>query len=168
MESSVKKKGSNIVSRHIAAALLDLAILLLCNAVLAIPCIIVFVNELVKNTTAASISNFLVSFFTGAFILAMDLVYLVAMPLYKDGQTVGLRFFDLKIVSLDSSAALTKQYLVRFLGLLLITASTFGFALISEIITISLSSDHNSVIGTLSSTKVIEKEKEIKDADTTH
>ena len=47
MESSVKKKGSNIVSRHIAATLLDLAILLLCNAVLAIPCIIVFVNELV-------------------------------------------------------------------------------------------------------------------------
>ena len=70
MESSVKKKGSNIVSRHIAATLLDLAILLLCNAVLAIPCIIVFVNELVKHTTAASISNFLVSFFTGAFILA--------------------------------------------------------------------------------------------------
>ena len=51
---------------------------------------------------------------------------------------------------------------------MLITASTFGFALISEIITISLSSDHNSVIGTLSSTKVIEKVKEIKDADTTH
>lgn len=157
MEKALKGKEGSLASRRIAAALIDIAILLLCNLVFSIPCIIAFVNDLISHNDVTCIATMVSALFTGAFSLGMDLIYLVAMPLYKNGQTIGLRFFDLRISSFDSNSAQTKQYLIRFLTLLLLIASTIGFILISELVTICLSSKHKSLVDVLSSTMITDK-----------
>lgn len=163
METTNCKNRNNPCSRRILAALIDVAIILLFDIVLSLPAGAALVNNLVSRTGSSSIALFFSSLFSGAFLLGVDLIYLVGLPLYKNGQTVGLRFFDLKIVSFDGDNPKTKQYLVRFLSILLLAASTLGFALIAEMVSIIASKKHHSCVDELSRTCIIDlKEKENK------
>lgn len=170
METTDCKENNKICSRRILASLIDIVIILLFDIVLALPAGMALVNNLVSKTGSSAVALFFSSLFSGAFLLGVDLIYLVGMPLYKNGQTVGLRFFDLKIVSFDGNSPRTKQYLIRFLSMLLLAASTLGFALIVEAISIIVSIKHHSCVDELSRTYIIDlKEKENStNVDTTH
>ncbi len=170
METTERKENYKICSRRILASMIDTVIILLFDIVLALPAGMALVNNLVSKTGSSAVALFFSSLFSGAFLLGVDLIYLVGMPLYKNGQTVGLRFFDLKIVSFSGDNPRTKQYLTRFLSILLLASSTFGFALVAEIISIIVSNKHHSCVDEISRTHIIEsKEKEDSiNVDTTH
>ena len=76
----------------------------------------------------------------------------------------------MKIVSFNGDTPKTKQYLVRFLSILLLAASTLGFALIAETVSIIVSIKHHSCVDELSRTHIIDlKEKENSiNVNTTH
>ncbi len=151
--------SKSLASRRIAAALLDFALVVLLDLVLCLPSIAILVNTMVDPSFSVVLSNSLIAFVTGAFILGVDVLYLAIYPGYKHGQTLGLRFFDLALCQQDGSPLSARQYVVRATVLVLLAFSTIGISLIVEGIVVGLSRDHRSFTDACSKAYIIDINK---------
>ena len=157
MDKPVTSKS--LASRRIASALLDFALVVLGDLVFCLPAIAILVNTMVDPSFSVVFSNSLIAFVTGAFILGVDVLYLAVLPGYKNGQTLGLRFFDLALCREDGSPLTSRQYLIRATVLVLLAFTTIGVSLLIEAIVVGLSADHRSFTDVCSKAYIIDINK---------
>lgn len=138
------------------AALVDLLVLFAVILIAVIPSIVSFVNALVIGTPQNSFALYVSSFVAGAISLLLVAAYLIFLPIFWRGQTLGKRFFNIQIVKSDDSPVDFKCMFVRTAAFLALLVLTLGVFLITEIVDVGLSKNHNSVFDILSSTKVVE------------
>ena len=136
------QREKTIPGRRIVAAFLDFAILIVVDLIIAIPSFIVLINTFFDTLFAVIFSNYLIAASTGAICLAVDALYLVAYPRFRGGQTLGLRFFDLKLSDKDGNPLESRQYLIRAIVTLSLIFLTLGLSMIVEVICICLSPSH--------------------------
>lgn len=154
MDKPVASKS--LASRRIAAALLDFALVVLLDFVLCLPSIAILVNTMVDPSFSVVLSNAIIAFVTGAFVLGVDVLYLAIYPGFKKGQTLGLRFFDLALCQEDGSPLSSRQYVVRATVLVLLAFSTIGISLLVEGIVVGLSKGHRSFTDACSKAYIID------------
>lgn len=149
-------KISGITNRLISA-LFDFFIVMALSLIALIPAIISFLSylndpEQVMNTAALFISSFI----SGALVVVVLVLYLVVLPVFIGGQTLGKRFFHIRIVKtngkeLDFRAMFTRE-MVHILFLIL----TIGLVSIVDLIILLSSRNKQSFYDVLASTCVID------------
>ena len=118
------------VGNRIIAALFDFFIVLALSLIALVPAIISFLSYLndpaqVLNTAALFISAFI----SGALVVVVLVIYLVVLPVFLGGQSLGKRFFHIRIIKtngkeLDFRAMFTRE-MVHILFLILLFENCF-------------------------------------------
>ncbi len=144
-------------TNRLIAALFDFFIVVAISLIALIPAIISFLSyindpEQVMNTAALFIS----SFTSGALIVVVLVLYLIVLPVFIGGQTLGKRFFHIRIVKtngkqLDFRAMFTRE-MVHILFLIL----TIGLVSLVDLIILLSSKNKQSFYDVLASTCVID------------
>lgn len=144
-------------TNRLIAALFDFFIVMAISLIALIPAIISFLSyindpEQVMNTAALFISSFI----SGALVVVVLVLYLIVLPVFIGGQTLGKRFFHIRIVKtngkqLDFRAMFTRE-MVHILFLIL----TIGLVSIVDLIILLSSKNKQSFYDVLASTCVID------------
>ncbi len=144
-------------TNRLIAALFDFFIVMAISLIALIPAIISFLSyindpEQVMNTAALFIS----SFTSGALVVVVLVLYLIVLPVFIGGQTLGKRFFHIRIVKtngkqLDFRAMFTRE-MVHILFLIL----TIGLVSVVDLIILLSSKNKQSFYDVLASTCVID------------
>ncbi len=145
------------VGNRIIAALFDFFIVLALSLIALVPAIISFLSYLndpaqVLNTAALFISAFI----SGALVVVVLVIYLVVLPVFLGGQSLGKRFFRIRIIKtngkeLDFRAMFTRE-MVHILFLVL----TIGLVTVVDLIVLLSSRHKQSFYDVLASTCVID------------
>lgn len=152
----LSQREKTIPGRRIVAAFLDFAVLIVIDLIIAIPSFIVLINTFFDTLFAVIFSNYLIAASTGAICLAVDALYLVAYPRFMGGQTLGLRFFDLKLSDKDGNPLESRQYLIRAIVTLSLVFLTLGLSMVVEIICVCLSPSHRDFTDVVSGAYIVD------------
>lgn len=117
---------------RIFANLFDIVVVSALILLLTFQSLISLINGLVNPSSLDSLALFLLSFISGVFTFAIVLIYFVILPLYWNGQTLGKRFFKIKITKLDGNKIDFKTLFLREASRLLIFILTFGLSAIAD------------------------------------
>jgi len=144
-------------SRRIIAFLFDLLLNLAVAMILLIPAILAVVNVFVKNNAENIVALFFASLISGALAICFSIFYFVCLPVFWDGQTVGKRFFGIRII--DTTTNETPNAKVMFIRealRILLCIITFGLSLLASFFSLLLSDKHVTFSEEISSTRVVE------------
>jgi uncharacterized RDD family membrane protein YckC len=148
-------------SHRLMAGLFDFAVLLLASVIICIPAILVLVDALTMPSKDHTYALTLIMFLTGGFVSLADMAYKVAIPYFNHGQTLGLRFFKLQMLSEEGEEVSLKFLLVRAFSSLFLTISTLGLYYLVEVYSLFASPSHRDFADTISKTIVVELDDEI-------
>lgn len=138
------------------AGLFDLSILILGSILITLPALFVFVGAIRHPSDSRMIAVFIVMFLTGSLVAVFDLAYRVGVPYYYGGQTLGYRFFKMRILAENGSAVSLKSLVVRSLSIFFLVIFTLGLYYVVEAIALACSDTHRGFADTLSQTIVVD------------
>lgn len=143
-------------SHKIVAALFDLAVMILASIILLLPALAVFIHALAEPSAWRTFSVFLSMFASGAVIAIVVIAYFLFLPYVSHGQTLGLRFFRMRLVNEEGKNVSFKSLLVRSMTSFLLFIFTCGLYAVMEFFIIICSDSHRSFIDVLSGTYTID------------
>lgn len=138
------------------AGMFDLAVLILGSVIILLPSLLVFIGAMRGVSPTRTLAVYIVMFVTGGMVAIFDLIYRLAVPYFLNGQTLGLRFFRMRIVNEDGSEANLKSLLVKALTILFLVLFTFGLYYLVEAIAVFVSPSHRSFGDVISKTLVVD------------
>ena len=149
----------NITSagNRIIAALFDFFIMVALCLIAIIPAIISFLSYLndpaqVMNTAALFISAFV----SGALVVVVLVIYLVVLPVFLSGQSLGKRFFHIRIICTNGKELDFRTMFTREMIHILFIVLTIGLVSIVDLIILISSKNKQSFYDVLASTCVID------------
>ncbi|MCH3909906.1 MAG: RDD family protein [Bacilli bacterium] len=143
--------------RHrIVAGMFDIAILILGSIIIMIPSIIVFIGAMHNPSDWRTFSVYLVMFLTGAVVASFSLAYRVGVPHFYQGQTLGLRFFKMKMLKENGDEVGVKEVLVKSVSIFFLVIFTLGLYYLVEALALCLSKNKRSFADTVSKTIVVD------------
>lgn len=144
---------------RVFATLFDWAIAYAFGLALSFQSILAFV-EAVNDSTPANIATaFLNAAITGSIVIIFIIIYFIVLPVYWKGQTVGKRFFKIRIVKSDGRPADFQTMFIReVFGIILVGLLSLGTSVIAECFTMGLSDSHQSFHDILAATQVVDVE----------
>lgn len=143
-------------NHRVVAGMFDLAVLMLGSVIIMLPSLLVFIESVNHPSPSRSLAVFLVMFLTGALVAVFDLAYRVMLPYFFDGQTLGYRFFRLRLLSEDGGKISLQQLLARSVVIFFVAVFTVGLYYVVEALTLLLSSTHRSFADTISQTLIVD------------
>lgn len=166
MKSDVKP------STRLLSALFDIVVCLAFSLFIMLWAIISFINAMIDKSPANISAMFIACFSSGALVILFALIYMVVLPAFWKGQTLGKRFFRIKLVRADGNNVDLKTLLVREITRLVLLVISLGASAIGDIFALCLSKSHRSFCDVISSTYVINVNEEtqggIDYGNTTH
>ncbi|MFA5687418.1 MAG: RDD family protein [Bacilli bacterium] len=141
---------------RIFANLFDLIVVASLLLLLTFRSIIALINGLVNPSSLDSLALFILSFSSGIFTFAIVLIYFVILPLFWNGQTLGKRFFKIKIMKIDGSEIDFKTIFLRESTRVLLVIMTFGFSALVDMIILIISKQGLGFYDYVSSTQVVD------------
>lgn len=150
----MKEEGVKSIHRFLANAI-DFLFLLAITLILILPAIVALINTWVFANKLTSLALFLSSFVGGAVAALHVVFYLIFLPMSWNGQTLGKRFFRIKVVQNDGTPIKFRNMFVRTIASLVVIVLSLGLSLVVEVFNISLSKKHNSIFDVIASTKVV-------------
>jgi uncharacterized RDD family membrane protein YckC len=138
------------------AGLFDLSILILGSVLIMLPSLFVFIGAVRNPSDSRTVAVFLAMFLTGALVGVFDLAYRVGVPYYYGGQTLGYRFFKMRILAENGSAVSLKSLVIRSLSIFFLVIFTLGLYYVVEAIALACSDTHRGFADTLSQTIVVD------------
>jgi uncharacterized RDD family membrane protein YckC len=142
------------------AALFDVSILILGSVVIIVPSLLVFIAALTRPSFSRTIAVYLVMFLTGALVATFDILYRVAVPYFYRGETLGLRFYKMRLYMEDGSQITLKALLQRALATFFLAILTLGLYYFVEACAVSLGGTHRSFVDTITDTIVVDTDDE--------
>lgn len=114
--------------------------------------------EAISNSTPANITAaFLDALITGSILIIFIIIYFLILPIYWKGQTVGKRFFRIRIVKTNGQPLDFQTMFIReVFGIILVGLASLGASVVAEWFTIALSDHHQSFHDILASTQVVD------------
>lgn len=141
---------------RIFANLFDIIVMAALLLLLNFRSLIALINGLVSPTRLDSLVLFMLAFFSGAFTFAVVVVYFVVLPIYWNGQTLGKRFFKIKIIKLDGSDIDFKTIFLREVTRIFLALITFGISAVVDMIVLLATNDGKGFYDYVASTQVID------------
>lgn len=156
--TTIKIEIKNIKFKtRIIALLIDLALILAISVIFMIPAIISLVNLILYQTTLNVVSLFISCLISGALVISFTVFYFVCIPIFWDGQTVGKKLMNIKIIDITTNRVPNAKIMFLREGTRIITfVLTFGLSIIASIIAMKLTKNNVTFHETLSKTKVVE------------
>lgn len=146
--------------RHrIFAFLFDLAISYAIAFLIMFESIVALIDAVLTNDTASIFALFGSSLFSGGVTIIFLILYFLILPLKWKGQTIGKKFFKLRIVKLDGTPVDFMTLFIReVIGRILIAAMSVGLSMIVNGTTLVLNEHRLVFHDILASTQVIDVE----------
>lgn len=141
---------------RIFANLFDIIVMAALLLLLNFRSLIALINGLVSPTRLDSLVLFMLAFFSGVFTFAVVIVYFVVLPIYWNGQTLGKRFFKIKIIKLDGSDIDFKTIFLREVTRIFLAIITFGISAVVDMIVLLITTDGKGFYDYVASTQVID------------
>ncbi len=151
----MENKQAKTLARILAYIFDDIICFVLASIFLLMP-IISLVSASIEKTEVNVIALFFSSVLGGAGIIIVFILYFIALPTYWKGQTLGKRFFHIKIVTVNGDILLAKTIFIRELSRIFLFVLTFGLSSVTSLITLCITKKHICFHEVLSGTKVIE------------
>lgn len=147
-------------SRHrIFAFLFDWAIVYGFSLLLAAKVIIIAIRLIVNNTDYDIISLTINALLTGGIILIFICFYFLVLPVFLKGQTLGKKFFRIKVIKCDgSNVDFPTLFLREVIGKVLVDFVSVGISVIATSVVMSNSKNHQGFHDVLASTIVVDVE----------
>lgn len=143
-------------SKRILAFLFDLALNIAVAMILLIPAILALINIFITTNTPNIIALFISSFISGALVICFSIFYFICLPIFWDGQTVGKRFFGIRVIDVTTNETPNaKVMFIREAIRIVICVLTFGISTLASFIAIIVSEKHVAFHEEISSTRVV-------------
>lgn len=141
------------------ALLFDLAIIYAVSLIIMFRPILAMIDVFVKHTNGNIISLFVSALLSGGVVMIFMFIYFLVLPVHWKGQTIGKRFFRVRVIKTDGTDVTFQTLFLReVIGRLLIVFMSFGFSILADIVMILASETHQTFHDTLAFTKVINVE----------
>lgn len=143
-------------SRRIRASLIDILLMISSALILFLPTIIYgFIYNLDTPNRSYTLLVTLSIVSTVVFVLGL-FFYLVILPYFWNGQTIGKKIFSIKVINVKGKNATILDLFLREFFRLLIFILTLCLSLIVDLVIILLGKNKMSYYDVLSSTRVVE------------
>ena len=144
---------------RILALLFDLAISYAIAILIMFESIVALIDAVRSQDSAAIFALFGSSLFSGGILIIFLILYFLILPLKWKGQTIGKKFFKLRIVKLDGTPVDFMTLFIReVIGRILIAAMSVGLSMIVNGTTLVLNEHRLVFHDILASTQVIDVE----------
>lgn len=153
-EALIRHYALSEPSRRFLAGLFDFSVLVLIDVIILVPGLLVFVSSLIRPSLWQTITVYVVMFVSGALFAAVDITYRVAIPYFYGGETLGYRFYRMRIYMENGSSATLKAILLRALAGFFLALLTFGLYYLVELCAIALGSTKRTFVDVVTQTIV--------------
>ena len=148
---------SSKAKHQVMAYLLDLVIIYAFFLLLFASPIINLIKGIKYSDTSLIMYSTIFLIIYGAFFMLFIIFYFVILPLIMDGQTIGKRFFRIKIVRVDNKKLDATTLFVRdIVGRFFIDLLTFGLNEIINLFVICLTEERRGFHDVLASTRIVD------------
>ncbi len=143
-------------SKRLMSTIFDFIVCVAVSLIIMLASILSLVNALVDVDYANVVALFISTLISGGLVFLFVIVYLIAIPTLWRGQTLGKRFFGIKLVKKDGSDVDIKTLFAREItriGLLIIS---LGTSAVANFLSLTISKSHLAFHDVIASTCVIE------------
>lgn len=142
--------------KRILSLIIDLLINLVIDGVLLIPSIIAFVNAMKSRNDPNIIALFIAGILGGALIISFALFYFVCLPVIWEGQTIGKKLFNIRIVDATTNEGPSaKVMLLREATRIIIFVLSFGISAITSFFALCANNKKTTFHELMSNTRVV-------------
>jgi len=114
------------------------------------------VSALMNPSGLDSVALYMSSFGAGALSLILIIFYFIALPIYWNGQTLGKRFFKIKIMKNDGAEIDFKTIFLREMVRILLFILSFGASTFADTIVLLFSKQRVGFYDYIASTCVVD------------
>ncbi|NCA96813.1 MAG: RDD family protein [Bacteroidia bacterium] len=143
---------------RIFANIFDIVVISAATILLTFRSIISLITAIVDPTGLNTLALYLSAFGSGALALIGIIVYFIALPIFWNGQTLGKRFFKIKIIKNDGSDIDFKTIFLREMLRTLLFVLTFGVSAFADTMVLLLSKQRIGFYDYVAATQVIDIE----------
>lgn len=147
-------------AHRLFAGMFDLSILILGSVIIMLPSLLVFIDAMKRPSGGRTSAVYLAMFLTGGLVALYDFLYRVAIPYFNHGESLGLRFFRLRMEEENGTEISLQSLLVKALLIFFLVLFTLGLYYLVEAMVLFLSENHRSFADTVSQTIVVEEDDE--------
>ena len=147
-------------ARHrIMAFLFDLFVIVIVGAIFMTRPVIDMIQTIKDSESLDIIALVLNTFISGGVTFIFIFFYNIVIPLIFKGQTIGKKFFRIKVVKLDGSEVDALTIIIReLIGKLLLDFSSFGLSVLASCYTVINNNNRLTYHDVLASTIVVDVE----------
>jgi uncharacterized RDD family membrane protein YckC len=139
---------------RLMAGMFDLSVLILGSVIIMVPSLIVFISAMRQPSVSRTIAVYLIMFLTGGLVALYDLAYRVAVPYFYKGQSLGLRFYRMRIYQENGSEVRFRNLLLKALTIFFLVILSLGLYYLVEAIALFVSPSHRGFADVVSGTMV--------------
>jgi|GEM_PF-3472948 len=139
---------------RLMAGMFDLSILILGSVIIMVPSLVVFILAMHHPSVSRTVAVYIIMFLTGALVALYDLGYRVAVPYFYKGQSLGLRFYRMRIYQDNGGEIRFRNLLLKSLTIFFLVILSLGLYYLVEVIALFVSPSHRSFADVVSGTIV--------------
>ncbi len=141
---------------RIFANILDLIVIVAIALLLTFRSLISLVSALINPTSLNSLTIYLSAFGSGALAILAVIAYFIVLPIFWNGQTLGKRFFKIRIIKNDGSEIDFKTIFLREMIRVLLFILTFGVSAFADTMVLLFSKQRVGFYDYVAATQVID------------
>jgi uncharacterized RDD family membrane protein YckC len=142
------------------AGMFDLSVLILGSIIIMVPSLIVFIAAMRQPSLSRTIAVYILMFLTGGLVALYDLGYRVAVPYFYKGQSLGLRFYRMRIYEENGGEIRFRNLLIKALTIFFLVILSFGLYYLVEAIALFVSPSHRGFADVVSGTIVSDTDED--------
>ncbi|MDY0345270.1 MAG: RDD family protein [Bacilli bacterium] len=141
---------------RIFANIFDLVVIVAIALLLTFRSLITLITALINPTSLDSLALYLSAFGSGALAFMAVVAYFVVLPIFWNGQTLGKRFFRIRIIKTDGSDIDFKTIFLREMTRVLMFILTFGISAFADTMVLLFSNQRIGFYDYVAATQVID------------
>ena len=141
---------------RIFANIFDLVVIVAIALLLTFRSLISLITALINPTSLDSLALYLSAFGSGALAFMAVIAYFIVLPIFWNGQTLGKRFFKIRIIKNDGSNIDFKTIFLREMIRVLLFILTFGVSAFADTMVLLFSKQRIGFYDYVAATQVID------------